>query len=97
MKLGVAAAQKDLDNAVLALKRARSDLSTAVRNAYFTVLVDVETLIVTRAWRSSPTMSIGSRRGSCAAQSRRLRTGIPASASLYDPPGVQAGDLFVHV
>ena len=30
-KLGVAAAQKDLDNAVLALKRARSDLSTAVR------------------------------------------------------------------
>src|SRR5271166_6192120 len=48
-KLGVAAAQKDLDNAVLALKRARSDLSTAVRTAYFTVLVDVETLIVTRA------------------------------------------------
>jgi len=49
MKLGVAAAQKDLDNAMLALKRARSDLSTAVRNAYFTVLVDVETLIVNRA------------------------------------------------
>ena len=49
MKLGIAAAQKDLDNAVLALKRARSDLSTSVRNAYFTVLVDRETLIVTRA------------------------------------------------
>ena len=49
LKLGSAAAQKDLDNAILALKRARSDLSTAVRNAYFTVLVDVETLIVTRA------------------------------------------------
>jgi cobalt-zinc-cadmium efflux system outer membrane protein len=49
MKLGVAAAQRDLDNAILALKRARSDLSTAVRNAYFTVLVDVETLVVTRA------------------------------------------------
>ncbi len=48
-KLGSAAAQKDLDNAILALKRARSDLSTAVRNAYFTVLVDVETLAVTRA------------------------------------------------
>jgi len=48
-KLGVAAAQRDLDNAILALKRARSDLSTAVRNAYFTVLVDVETLVVTRA------------------------------------------------
>ncbi|HKI19885.1 MAG TPA: TolC family protein, partial [Isosphaeraceae bacterium] len=49
MKLGAAAAQKALDNAILALKRARSDLSTAVRNAYFTVLVDVETLIVTGA------------------------------------------------
>ena len=48
-KLGSAAAQKDLDNAILALKRAHSDLSTAVRNAYFTVLVDVETLAVTRA------------------------------------------------
>ena len=48
-KLGSAAAQKDLDNAILALKRARSDLSTAVRTAYFTVLVDVETLLVTRA------------------------------------------------
>ncbi len=48
-RLGVAAAQKDLDNAILALKRARSDLSTAVRNAYFTLLVDVETLVVTRA------------------------------------------------
>jgi cobalt-zinc-cadmium efflux system outer membrane protein len=49
MKLGVAAAQMNLDSAVLALKRARSDLSTAVRNAYFTVLVDIETLVVTRA------------------------------------------------
>jgi cobalt-zinc-cadmium efflux system outer membrane protein len=49
LKLGVAAAQKDLDNAILALKRARSDLSTAVRNAYFTLLVDKETLVVTRA------------------------------------------------
>jgi cobalt-zinc-cadmium efflux system outer membrane protein len=48
-RLGSAAAQKDLDNALLALKRARSDLSTAVRNAYFTVLVDIETLEVTRA------------------------------------------------
>src|SRR5262249_31511600 len=30
-KLGSAAAQKSLDNAILALKRARSDLATAVR------------------------------------------------------------------
>ena len=49
LKLGAAAAQKDLDNANLALKRARSDLATSVRNAYFTLLVDVETLVVTRA------------------------------------------------
>jgi len=49
LRLGAAAAQKDLDNAILALIRARSDLSTAVRNAYFTLLVDVETLVVTRA------------------------------------------------
>jgi cobalt-zinc-cadmium efflux system outer membrane protein len=49
MKLGVAAAQMDLFNAELALKRARSDLSTAVRQAYFAVLVDVETLVITRA------------------------------------------------
>jgi cobalt-zinc-cadmium efflux system outer membrane protein len=48
-KLGAAAAQKDLENAELALKRARSDLSTAVRKAYFTLLVDKETLLVTRA------------------------------------------------
>jgi cobalt-zinc-cadmium efflux system outer membrane protein len=49
LKVAGAAAQKDLDNATLALKRARSDLSTAVRNAYFALLVDKETLIVTRA------------------------------------------------
>jgi cobalt-zinc-cadmium efflux system outer membrane protein len=49
MKLGVAAAQKNLDNAILALKRARMDLATSVRNAYFALLVDVETLVVTRA------------------------------------------------
>ncbi|MGC8640088.1 MAG: TolC family protein, partial [Isosphaeraceae bacterium] len=48
-KLGSAASQKDLDNAILALKRARGDLATAVRNAYFAVLVDIETLAVTRA------------------------------------------------
>jgi cobalt-zinc-cadmium efflux system outer membrane protein len=48
-KMQVAAAQKDLDNAVLALKRARSDLATNVRNAYYGVLVAVETVRVTRA------------------------------------------------
>ena len=49
MKLGAAASQKDLDNAVLALKALRMDLATSVRNAYFTLLVDIETLAVTRA------------------------------------------------
>ncbi len=48
MKLEIAAAQKDLDNAELALKRARSDLSTQVRTAYFGLLVAKETVRVTR-------------------------------------------------
>jgi cobalt-zinc-cadmium efflux system outer membrane protein len=47
--LAVAAAQKDLDNAVLALRRARSDLSTNVRNAYFGLIVAQETMRVNRA------------------------------------------------
>jgi cobalt-zinc-cadmium efflux system outer membrane protein len=49
LKLASAAAQKDLDNAELALRRARSDLSTAVRNAYFSLLVAQETMRVTGA------------------------------------------------
>ena len=49
MKLQVAAAQKDLDNAQLALRRARSDLSTGVRNAYFSLIVAQETMRVNRA------------------------------------------------
>jgi cobalt-zinc-cadmium efflux system outer membrane protein len=49
MKLQVAAAQKDLDNAQLALKRARYDLSTNVRNAYFGLIVAQETVRVTQA------------------------------------------------
>jgi cobalt-zinc-cadmium efflux system outer membrane protein len=49
LKLAAAAAEMDLKNAELAVKRARSDLSTAVRNAYFGVLVARETMIVNRA------------------------------------------------
>jgi cobalt-zinc-cadmium efflux system outer membrane protein len=49
MKLGVAAAQKDLDNAQLALRRARSDLSTNVRNTYFALIVAKETVRVNQA------------------------------------------------
>jgi cobalt-zinc-cadmium efflux system outer membrane protein len=50
-KLGLqrAAAEMDLHNAELALRRARSDLATQVRNAYFAVLVAKETVRVDRA------------------------------------------------
>jgi cobalt-zinc-cadmium efflux system outer membrane protein len=48
-KMGVAVAQKNLDNAELALKRARSDLSTNVRNAYFALIVAKETMRVNAA------------------------------------------------
>jgi cobalt-zinc-cadmium efflux system outer membrane protein len=49
LKLQEAAARMDLLNAELALRRARSDLSTAVRNAYFGMLVARETVRVNRA------------------------------------------------
>ncbi len=48
LKLQEAAARMDLQNAELALRRARSDLSTQVRNAYFGVLVAREAVRVTR-------------------------------------------------
>jgi cobalt-zinc-cadmium efflux system outer membrane protein len=48
LKLAAAAAQMDLRNAELALKRARSDLSTAVRSAYYGLLVARETMLVNR-------------------------------------------------
>jgi cobalt-zinc-cadmium efflux system outer membrane protein len=80
LKLGVAAAAKDLDSSLLALKRARSDLSTAVRNAYFTLLVDVETLVVTRALAQF-TDDI-----------YRLQTGLlkGAQAAPYEPASLRA-------
>jgi cobalt-zinc-cadmium efflux system outer membrane protein len=49
LRLAAAAAQKDLDNAELALRRARSDLATQVRNSYFAVLVAKEGVRVNRA------------------------------------------------
>jgi cobalt-zinc-cadmium efflux system outer membrane protein len=48
VRLATAAAQKDLDNAQVALRRARSDLATQVRNAYFALLVARETMRVNR-------------------------------------------------
>ena len=49
MDLAVASAKQDLKNAELALKKARSDLSTQVRTAYFGLLVAKETDRVNRA------------------------------------------------
>lgn len=48
-KMQVAAAKLQLDNAHLALRRARFDLSTSVRNAYFTLIVAQETMRINRA------------------------------------------------
>lgn len=49
MSAQVAAAQMNLKNAELALKRARSDLATQVRTAYFGLLAAKETVRVNRA------------------------------------------------
>lgn len=49
LKLAAAASEMDLRNAELALRRARSDLATQVRNAYFGLLVAKETVRVDRA------------------------------------------------
>jgi cobalt-zinc-cadmium efflux system outer membrane protein len=49
LQLQKAAAEMALHNAELALRRARSDLSTQVRNAYFAVLVAKETVRVNKA------------------------------------------------
>jgi cobalt-zinc-cadmium efflux system outer membrane protein len=48
LKLQEAAARKALENAQLALRRARSDLATQVRNAYFGLLVAREAMLVNR-------------------------------------------------
>jgi cobalt-zinc-cadmium efflux system outer membrane protein len=49
LRLQSASAEMALHNAELALKRARSDLATQVRNAYFAVLVAKETVRVNKA------------------------------------------------
>jgi cobalt-zinc-cadmium efflux system outer membrane protein len=49
LKLASAAAEMDLQNAELALRRARSDLATRVRTAYYTLLVAKETMRVNKA------------------------------------------------
>jgi cobalt-zinc-cadmium efflux system outer membrane protein len=49
LKLKTAAAQMDLQNAELALIKARSDLATQVRSNYFVVLVALENIKISRA------------------------------------------------
>src|SRR5262249_11141903 len=49
LRLSAASARKALDNAELALKRARSDLATQVRTAYLAVLAAKETVRVSKA------------------------------------------------
>ena len=48
LKIASASAEMDLRNTELALRRARSDLSTRVRNAYYALLVAKETVRVNR-------------------------------------------------
>lgn len=52
LKLQAAAAAKALENADLALRKARSDLATQVRNAYFALLVNLETVRVSKGLAS---------------------------------------------
>ncbi len=49
LKLASAAAEMDLQNSQLALRRARSDLATRVRQAYYALLVARETMHINRA------------------------------------------------
>jgi cobalt-zinc-cadmium efflux system outer membrane protein len=49
LKLQAAAAEIDLRNAELALRRARSDLATQVRNAYYGLIVAKETVRINKA------------------------------------------------
>ena len=86
-KLGVAASQRSLENAQLALRRARSDLSTAVRASYFAVLVDQETLAVLRELvRFTDDMY-------------RLQTGLlrGAQAAAFEPTALRAQTFSVRM
>ena len=84
LRLATAASQMAFDNAELALKRARSDLSTQVRNAYFGVLVAKETVRVNRAvadWTDQIYLF----------QEKLLEAG---TAALYEAGGIAGPGLF---
>jgi cobalt-zinc-cadmium efflux system outer membrane protein len=80
IKLATAAAEMDLRNAELALRRARSDLSTNVRNAYFGVLVAKESVRVNKALAHFTDEIYR-------LQVDLLRAGLPAT---YEPMALQA-------
>jgi cobalt-zinc-cadmium efflux system outer membrane protein len=86
-KFGVGAAQVRVENAELALRRARSDLATAVRASYFAVLVDQETLAVLRELvRFTDDMY-------------RLQTGLlrGAQAASFEPTALRAQAVTVRL
>ena len=99
LTLATAAAQKALDNAELALKRSRSDLSTQVRNNYFALLVSKETVRVNKALAEftdevyrlqEKLLEVGSR--------PLLRAGrVSARPGLLRPPRLQAVDPDLHL
>ena len=98
LRLQSAAAEMALHNAELALKRARSDLSTQVRNAYFAVLVAKETVRVNRAlahftdevYHLQANLLIGRVRSP-------LRTGGTAGAGLHRAAGLPAVDSDLYL
>ncbi len=98
MKLSVAAAQKDLDNAQLALRRARYDLATNVRNAYFALIVAQETVRVNAALALFTDkiyrLYTGYLAGGFAAPYEPARSTRPI---LCHAPGLQAGHHELHL
>jgi cobalt-zinc-cadmium efflux system outer membrane protein len=81
--LATAAAQKDVDNAELALRRARSDLATQVRNAYFALLVARESIRVNRGLAEFTDEVYRY-------QVRQLELGLAAPAASYEPSALWA-------
>jgi cobalt-zinc-cadmium efflux system outer membrane protein len=87
LKLASASAEADLRNAQLALRRARSDLATRVRNAYYALLVAKETVRVNRALAQFTD------------QVYELHTGLleAGSAASYEPMALRAQAFSVRL
>jgi outer membrane protein, heavy metal efflux system len=87
LKLASAAAEMDLRNSELALRRARSDLATRVRNAYYALLIAKETVRVNRALAKFTD------------QIYELHTGLleAGSAASYEPMALRAQAFSVRL